>query len=179
MDPHTPMVMAAGKYASRDDAVADFQAVWDARHQGELDHTMVAVLTKDEAGDLQVERHNSTAKHLAWGGAALGAGLVLIAPAAGLAAVAAGGGALAGAGGLVGHFWHTIPKEEIRQLSELLESGESGLFVIAVNTHDTDISPLLSHAVSSRVIETEAGNLDAAFEQGVAAAKAAKSADAA
>ena len=37
---------------------------------GEFDHTAVAVLTKDANGKLQMERHDSTAKHLAWAGAA-------------------------------------------------------------------------------------------------------------
>ncbi len=73
MDPNTPMVLAAASYASRDDAVEAFNIVWGARHQGEFDHMDVAVLTKDAAGELQVERHDSTAKHFAWGGALIGA----------------------------------------------------------------------------------------------------------
>ena len=64
MDPNTPLVLAAARYASRDDAVAAFNIVWGARHQGEFDHTDVAVLTKDATGELQVERHDSTAKHI-------------------------------------------------------------------------------------------------------------------
>jgi len=36
----------------------------------------VAVLTKDAAGELQVERHDTTAKQFAWGGALIGAALV-------------------------------------------------------------------------------------------------------
>jgi hypothetical protein len=40
----------------------------------------VAVLTKDASGELPAERHDSTAKHLAWGGALPGAALVIMAP---------------------------------------------------------------------------------------------------
>ena len=80
MDPNTPMVLAAARYKSRDDAVEAFKIVWGARHQGEFDHTDVAVLTKDATGELQVERHDSTAKHFGWGGALLGAALVIVAP---------------------------------------------------------------------------------------------------
>jgi uncharacterized membrane protein len=174
MDPSTPLVLAAARYASRDDAVEAFKIVWGARHQGEFDHTDVAVLTKDAAGDLQVERHDSTAKHFAWGGALLGAALVIVAPAAGIAAVAAGGAAGAGAGGLVGHFWHTISKEHLREVSDLLDSGESGLLIIAVNHKGTDITPLLENAEKKTVIETQAGDLDAAFEDGVKKAEASR-----
>ena len=45
--------------------------VSDAAPEGEFDHTAVAVLTKDDSGKLQVERHDTTAKQLAWVDAAL------------------------------------------------------------------------------------------------------------
>ena len=34
MDPNTPMVLAAARYASRDDAVEAFKYVWGARRPG-------------------------------------------------------------------------------------------------------------------------------------------------
>jgi uncharacterized membrane protein len=169
MDPNTPLVLAAARYGSREDAVAAYKIVWGARHQGEFDHMDVAVLTKDATGELQEERHDSTAKHFAWGGALLGAALVIVAPPVGIAAVAAGGAA---AGGLVGHFWHTISKEKLREVSELLDSGESGLLIVAVNHKGTDIAPLLENAEKKAVIETRAGDLDAAFEDGLKKAQA-------
>ena len=71
MNADTPITLAAARYSSRDAAVEGFDMVWDAHKEGEFDHTAVAVLTKDESGKLQVERHDTTAKHLAWVGAAL------------------------------------------------------------------------------------------------------------
>jgi hypothetical protein len=127
----------------------------------------VAVLTKDEAGELQVDRHNSTARKMAWGGAILGAALVLVAPPTGLAAIAAGGGVGAGAGGIVGHFWRNIPKEKVREVGDLLNSGESGLLIVAVNQKGTDIKPLLTNAERSVVVDTKAGDLDKAFADAV------------
>ena len=109
MDANTPITLATARYSDRDGAVNDFKAVWDARKGGEFDHTAVAVLTKDESGKLQVERHDSTAKHLTWGGAILGAALTVVAPPVG-ASMLAGAGAVGGAGALVGHFHHNIPK---------------------------------------------------------------------
>ncbi len=172
MDPSTPMVLAAASYASRDDAVEAFNIVWGARHQGEFDHMDVAVLTKDAAGELQVERHDSTAKHFAWGGALVGAALVIVAPPVGIAAIAAGGAAVAGAGGIVGHFWNNIPKEKLGEISELLHAGESGLLIVAVNHKGTDITPLLENAEKKTVIDTTAGDLDATFEDGLKKAQA-------
>ena len=90
----TPITLAAASYSDRDSALYDFDDVMAAHREGELDHTAVAVLTKDADGELQVERHDTTAKHLAWAGAAL----VVVAPAVGAGLVAsAGAGAGAGA----------------------------------------------------------------------------------
>lgn len=157
MKPDTPITLAVAKYASRDAAVTDFKTVLGAKHEGEFDHVSVAVLTKDADGKLEVERHDTTAKHLAW----VGAALVVVAPPVGVAAIAGG----AGAGALVGHFWHNIPKDKIAEAANLLESGESGLVVVAVNKKGSDIRPLLSHAEKSTIAETEAGDLDSALDK--------------
>jgi hypothetical protein len=78
----------------------------------------------------------------------------------GIAAV----GAVAGTGGIVGHFWHTIPKEKLGEVSELIHSGEAALVVVAVNHNGTDITPLLENAKGKTVVETTAGDLDATFD---------------
>ena len=164
MKADTPIVLAAARYANRADAVADFKTVKEAKSLGEFDHTDVAVLTKDENGELQVERHDTTAKHMAW----VGAALVVIAPPVGAAALAGG----AGAGALVGHFWRNIPKEKINEAADLLQSGESGLIVVAVNRLGSDIAPLLSRAEKTVIVNTVAGDLDAQMEKELAQAQA-------
>lgn len=167
MDPNTRLLLVGARYASRDDAVHDFERLWAARHQGKYDHVSVALLTKNAAGELQVERHDSTTKHAAWGGAVLGATLVLVAPPAGLAAVAAGGSAMAGVGGIVGHFWHNIPRVKVQAVSHLLHSGESGLLAVLANWQKSEVVPLLDRAQHVEVVETTVGRLDDAFDRAV------------
>ena len=162
MDANTPITLAAARYSTRDAAVEDFDMVWDAHRGGEFDHTAVAVLTKDASGKLQVERHDTTAKHLAW----VGAALTVVAPVA-----AAGVVAGAGAGALVGHFHHNIPKKDVEAIGELLESGQSGLIVVAVNKIGTDIEPLLAGADKTVVVPTTWGDLDAEMEKEIAKAQ--------
>jgi uncharacterized membrane protein len=164
MDTATPLVIAVATYTSREAAVQDFHVVWDAKHEGDYDHIAVAVLTKDAQGKLQVERHDSTAKHLAWGGALLGAALTVVAPPVGVSMLAAGGTA-AGAGGIVGHFWHNIPKDTVHDMGNLLEKGESGLLVVAVNRKGADITPLLTQAETKIVVDTVKGDLESAYEE--------------
>ena len=163
MDANTPITLAAARYSDRELAVEDFHRVWSARKQGEFDHTAVAVLTKDANGKLQTERHDSTSKHLAW----VGAGLAVLVPGVGLAAGA-------GAGAIIGHFHHNIPKDKVEEAGALLESGESGLIVVAVNKQGTDITPLLQNAEKTVVMQTVAGDLQAEIDKELAEADAGK-----
>ena len=85
----------------------------------------------------------------------------------------AGSGATAGAGALVGYFHDSISKDDVAAAAAVLEAGESGLIIIAANKQGTDIEPLLSHAETTKVIQTTWGDLDAQLEKEVAASKAA------
>lgn len=164
MDPNTPLTIAGATYANRSDAVEAFDTIWGAKHEGEFDHMALAVVTKDANGELQVERHDSTAKHLGWAGAALGGALAVAVPPVGVAMVAGG----AGGGALIGHFWHTIPKEDVRALGATLQAGDSGVIVVAVNRKAVDIEPLLGKATKKTVVETKAGDLEKVFSDEIA-----------
>ena len=161
MKSYTPITLAAARYSNRAAAVQGFHMVWNAHKDDEFDHTAVAVLTKDDSGKLQVERHDTTAKHLAW----VGAALAVVVPGVGVVAGAA-------AGGLVGHFHHNVPKKDVEAIAGLLESGQSGLVVVAVNKKGTDIEPLLSGAEETNVVETVWGDVDAELEKAIAEAQA-------
>jgi hypothetical protein len=80
----------------------------------------------------------------------------------------------AGAGAIVGHFHHNIPKDKVREAATLLESGESGLIIVAVNKQGTDITPLLQNAEKTSVMQTDAGNLRAEIDKELAEAEAGK-----
>ena len=74
---------------------------------------------------------------------------------------------LGGASGIVGHFWKNIPKETIKEMSQLLDDGQSGLVVVAVNRKGDDIEPLLSNAEKKVVTATIKGDLEAAYDTAV------------
>ena len=163
MDPSRPLVLAAARYASSNDAVRDYQIVWGARHGGAFDHMSVAVLAKDTRGVLQVGRHGSTAKDLALGGSVLSAALLIVAPAVDATVVAAADVVLPGAKGIAAHLRHVVPDEKLQEVSELLGAGASGLLIVAIDRRGTQISPLLEHSEEAAVVETKTGDLDAAF----------------
>ncbi|MDN4599021.1 hypothetical protein [Leifsonia virtsii] len=176
-----PTTVAVATYASRDAAVEDYEIIRGAKHQGELDHLAIAVVAKDDEGKLVVDRHDSTAKHLAWGGAIIGASLVVLVPPLGITTLAAAGagagavasaGALAGAGGLIGHFYRNIPKETVEEMGKTLSSGQAGLLIIAVDPKGLDVEALLTNA-EKKIVKTgvtdekdaEDDALESAFEE--------------
>jgi len=163
VDPSRPLVLAAARYASSNDADRDYQVVWGARHGGAFDHMSVAVLAKDIRGVLRVGRHGSTARDLALGGSVLSAALLMVAPAVDATVVAAADVVLPGAKGIAAHLRHMVPDEELHEVSELLGAGACGLLIVAIDRRGTQISPLLEHAEEAAVVQTKTGDLDAAF----------------
>ena len=49
-------------------------------------------------------------------------------------------------------------------MGDLLESGESGLIVVAVDKKGTDVEPLLSRATKTIIDDTTKGDLDALYD---------------
>ena len=173
----TPITLAVATYPNRAGAVTAFDEVMSQKSSGAFDHVAVAVITKAADGKVQIERHDSTAKHLAWGGALVGAAMFVVAPPLAPAALGLGGGAsaagLAGAGGMAGHLWHNIPKDKLREMTDTLDSGESGLVIIAVNPKGSDLSPMLTGAEEVVVDDTTKADLEGAYEDAVKQAGAA------
>jgi hypothetical protein len=91
MKKDTPIALAVATYGDRGTAVNDFDRVMDAKRGGSFDHVAVGVVTKGTDGKVQIERHDSTAKHLAWGGALIGGAMFVVAPPLAPAALGLGG----------------------------------------------------------------------------------------
>jgi uncharacterized membrane protein len=165
-----PTTIAVATYSNQANAELDYDTLRSVKSGGQLDHIAISMVTKDAKGKLKIDRHDSTAKHLAWGGGILGAAMTVVAAPLGivfLGPLVANTAVYAGAGGLVGHFWHNIPKDEVRKMSDLLETGEYGLMIVAVNPKGTDVAALLTNAVDAVVVdnvEDTDGELAKAFE---------------
>ena len=165
-----PSTVAVATYSNKADADLDYDAVRNTKSAGELDHIAIAVVEKQADGDLKIDRHDSTAKHLAWGGGILGAaatvafaplGIVFLGP------LVANSAVYAGAGGLAGHFWKNVPKDDARKMGDMLQAGEFGLIIVAVNPKGTDVANLLTHASSKHIVDgvhDTDGALESAFE---------------
>jgi hypothetical protein len=158
MDVNAPIALIGAGYRDRDSAVDDFTSVWSTRHDGAFHHTAVAVLSRDRAGELHVDRHNSTAKHLEWGGALLGSALVVLAPAAGVELLAGVG--WSGAGALIGHFRQHTDPDELTRIGGLLHEGGAALVVVVVNRSAGDVTPRLTRADERGSVDLPWGDLE-------------------
>jgi hypothetical protein len=163
MNANAPIALLGAGYRTVDGAVQDFTSVWAARHVGGFHHTSVAVLSKDDDGDLQVVRSNNTAKHLEWGGAPLGAALFLLAPPAGRAVLSTVG--VTGAGAMIDHFRHEARPDELAELAEVIEAGAAGLVVVALNRDSRAMAPLLDNAERRLAIDLVWGDLEEELSQ--------------
>jgi len=166
MDVNAPIALAGASYRTLDDAVRDFTTVWGARNDGDFHHTSVAVLTKGRYSNLQVERSNSTAKHLEWGGALLGAALLVLAPSAGIEVLSGVG--VSGAGAMVSHFHQHARPEDLAGIGGLLQVGAAGLVVVALNRRGRAVTQLLTNAEARSSVDMPWGDLEEELTRGFA-----------
>jgi hypothetical protein len=158
MDPNAPVSLVTASYSTRDGAVEDFRRVWGTRYDGEFHHTSIAVLTKGSDGELRVERTNSTAKHLVWGGALLGGATFVLAPTAGIGMLATFG--TTGAPAIISHVREHADVEQLAGIAHLLEEDAWSLVVVAVNRRGEVTTPLLTHADRTASVDLPWGDLE-------------------
>src|SRR5215213_4134444 len=150
------ILMAVASYCSTAAAEADFSSLWADPHHGPLG---AALIEKGADGRLTIDRHHSAGGNPPWGGPVLGGALTVLAAPVGiqfLVAVVDTGAVLGGVGAIAGHIWNNVPKEQLRRMSELLESGQAALVVVAAD----------------RAADTAAGMLDGALLKVIASTSA-------
>jgi len=155
MSEHNVVVMAVAAYPSRAAAEYDFDGVQDAPRDRGLD-VAAALLRKGADGRLTIERPAGTAEHLTRSGALLGAAMTVLAAPLGILFLAPHIGTVAawtGIAATMGQLWHHIPKQHLRQMSDLLEAGQAALVVVGVDSAAEHISPLLANASSAIVTD--------------------------
>jgi hypothetical protein len=164
-----PVLMAVAAYYSRADADADFDAV-AAINDGDAGHVAAVLIEKGAAGVLRLEREHSTAPNLPWTGALLGAVLAVVAAPLGvhfLAPVVTTRAVWTGVAVLVSYVWYEIPKEALRQMSDVLETSQAALVVVAVNPDGHDIAAFLRNAATTIRIDSITTALEADYAKAI------------
>jgi uncharacterized membrane protein len=168
-----PVVMAVASYCSNAAAAADFRSLRDGGGHPAR-RLAIALVEKGAAGELILDRHYCTSGEPAWEGAVLGSALAVVAAPIGirfLVPVVERGAVLGGVGAIAGHLWNNVPKDELRQMSDLLEAGQAALVVVTADEPREMVSARLSAATACVVAATVA-DLDRAYFAGVEEATA-------
>jgi hypothetical protein len=168
-----PVVMVVASYHSKAAAESDFRALWTAQGRA-AGRVAAALVEKGADGQLTVDRHRCPADHPAWNGPVLGSALTVVAAPVGirfLVPVVDAGPDLGGVGALAGHFWNNVPKHQLRQMSELLETSQAALVVVAGDAPYEAIAAQLAGAADT-VVACTLADFDHDYSSGVEEARA-------
>lgn len=113
-----------GVYQDKATADSDLEVVRELHAGKVIGAYDAAVATKEPDGSVQI--HRKTSRHAGWTGVAAGAVVGLLFPPAIIGSAIVGGAA----GSVVGHFWRSLDRGDLKDLGEMLDSGEAALIVV-------------------------------------------------
>jgi uncharacterized membrane protein len=119
-----------GTYPSEDAARADYAIVKDLHALGAVGTYDAAVVTKDHAGKVHVNKDEMATRHGAWGGAAVGAVVGILFPPSILASAAVG----AAVGGIGGHLWRGMSRSDVKEFGDIIDEGQAALVIVGEST---------------------------------------------
>lgn len=156
-----PMFLFAAVYDSLADAENDYEAV-KALHAGDIIGSYdSAIITKDAEGKVKVDKTEKPTQHGGWIGLAAGAAVAVVAPVALPAVVAAGG---AGLGAWIGHVARGISRSDLKEMGELLDTGQAALIVIGIDKDAQRIEKVAQRASKTLTKPVDADPDEAAGE---------------
>jgi len=115
-----------GTYLDKQKADKDLKLLRDLHTLALIGTYDAAVVSKDSAGKVHINKDEESTRHGAWGGAAVGAVVGVLFPPALIASAVVGGAA----GGIAGHLWGGMSRSDVKELGELIDEGEAALVVV-------------------------------------------------
>jgi len=119
-----------GTYPSEAAARDDYDVVKDLHASGAVGTYDAAVVTKDDAGKVHVNKDEMATRHGAWGGAAVGAVVGILFPPSLIAGAAVG----AAAGGVGGHLWRGMSRADVKEFGDVIDDGQAALVIVGEST---------------------------------------------
>jgi len=151
-----------GTYSSEVDARTDYDVVKDLHAMGAVGTYDAAVVTKDDAGKVHVNKDEITTRHGAWGGAGVGALVGILFPPSII------GSALVGAaiGGISGHLWKGMSRADVKEFGDAIDSGEAALVIVGETTIQAALekAELKAKKRVAKELELDKGKIDEAVQ---------------
>jgi len=129
-----------GTYPDEAAARDDYGVVKDLHAAGAVGTYDAAVVTKDDAGKVHVNKDEMATRHGAWGGAAVGAVVGILFPPSIIGTALVG----AAAGGVGGHLWRGMSRSDVKELGDVIDDGQATLIVVG----DSKLEQALNKATS-------------------------------
>jgi uncharacterized membrane protein len=124
------VLVYVGTYSNEKLARDDYEIVKDLHAAGAVGTYDASVVTKDDNGKVHVNKDETSTRHGAWGGAAVGAVVGILFPPAVIGSAVVG----AGIGGVGGHLWKGMSRSDVKEFGELIDTGEAALVIVAEST---------------------------------------------
>ena len=156
-----PLFLYLGTYESEAAGRADYNAIKDPISSMMYRTYDAALVTKDASGKVHVNKEDVMKRQGTWGGAVAGAMVGILFPPAVIATAAIGGAA----GAIGGHLWRGISRADVKELGELVDSGEAALLLIGGNTLESAIDKLQLQADKhvAKALDVSTRDIDAAI----------------
>jgi uncharacterized membrane protein len=119
-----------GTYPDEVAARSDYEIVKDLHATGAVGTYDASVVTKGQNGRVHVNKDETSTRHGAWGGAAVGAVVGILFPPSLIGSALVG----AGVGGVGGHRWKGMSRSDVKELGELIDDGEAALLIVGEST---------------------------------------------
>ena len=157
------MFLYIGTYSSEAAARADYDIVKDLHAVDVVGMYDAAVITKDSSGKVHVNKDEMATRHGGWGGAAAGAVVGILFPPAILGTALVGGAV----GAASGHLWRGISRSDVKELGELIDSGEAALLVVGASTLEQalDKAGLKAEKQVAKQLDVSTADVDAAVKE--------------
>ena len=126
-----------GTYGDEAMAQSDYKLVKDLHAAKAIGSYDAAVVTKDDAGKIHVNKDETAVRRGGWGGMAAGAVVGILFPPSILGAALAG----AAVGGVGGHLRRGVSRSEVKELGDLIDQGQAALVVVG----RTKLEDVLDH----------------------------------
>ena len=124
-----------GTYPDEMSARDDYEIVKDLHIAGAVGTYDASVVTKDENGKVHVNKDETSTRHGAWGGAAVGAMVGILFPPALIGSAVVG----ATVGGVGAHLWKGMSRADVKEFGELIDAGEAALVIVGESTLESAI----------------------------------------
>ena len=144
-------------------AQADYDVVKDLHAAGAVGTYDAGVVTKDDGGNVHVNKDEMATRHGAWGGAAVGALVGILFPPAIIPMAAVGGAA----GGVGGHLWRGMSRADVKELGDVIDDGQAALVIVGESTVEqaVDKAALKAEKHVAKELDVKPKDIDKAIRE--------------